>query len=202
MGLIKPGEREEPFTAPAADGRACVVIALRELPHPDLGLPECVIDVRGDDALDLVFDSQADPNTAAVAKAGAWEVDSVQLDQHGWRAYLSAAAGGLGCGTILRAPVGGAAGSAGGTESASTIMGMDQQAISFGPTRTAGSEGVVVAYLPALSDLEQLRRQAKDLLHEATRRAAEAVASIDAISDRVTLASAQLAIAREYLFAS
>jgi hypothetical protein len=59
-----------------------------------------------------------------------------------------------------------------------------------------------MTYLPARPDLEQLRHQAKDLLREATRGAAEAVARIDAVSDRVTLASAQLAIAREYGFAS
>jgi ankyrin repeat protein len=59
-----------------------------------------------------------------------------------------------------------------------------------------------MTYLPARPDLEQLRHQAKDLLRAATRGAAEAVARIDAVSDRVTLASAKLAIAREYGFAS
>ncbi len=63
-------------------------------------------------------------------------------------------------------------------------------------------EGVVRTYLPARPDLEQLRHQAKDLLREATRGDAEAQARIHAVSDRLILASAQLAIAREYGFES
>lgn len=59
-----------------------------------------------------------------------------------------------------------------------------------------------MTYLPARPDLEQLRHQAKDLLHEAARGDTQALGRIHAVSDRVILASAQLAIAREYGFAS
>ena len=59
-----------------------------------------------------------------------------------------------------------------------------------------------MTYLPARPDLEQLRHQAKDLLRHATRGEAEALARIHAVSDRLILASAQLATAREYGFES
>ena len=59
-----------------------------------------------------------------------------------------------------------------------------------------------MTYLPARPDLEQLRHQAKDRLRKATRGEADALARIQAVSDRVILASAQLAIAREYGFDS
>lgn len=59
-----------------------------------------------------------------------------------------------------------------------------------------------MTYLPARPDLEQLRHQAKDLLREATHGDVDALARIHAISDRLILASAQLAIAREYGFES
>jgi ankyrin repeat protein len=59
-----------------------------------------------------------------------------------------------------------------------------------------------MTYLPARPDLEQLRHQAKDVLSEATHGEAEALARIHAVSDRVILASAQLAIAREHGFES
>jgi uncharacterized protein len=54
--------------------------------------------------------------------------------------------------------------------------------------------------LPVQANLEQLRRQAKDLLHAAKAGDAAALRRIDAVSDRVQLASAQLALAREYGF--
>ena len=57
-------------------------------------------------------------------------------------------------------------------------------------------------YLPARPDLDQLRYQAKDLLHAARRGHSEAIARITGVSDRVTLSSAQLALAREYGFSS
>ncbi len=57
-------------------------------------------------------------------------------------------------------------------------------------------------YLPVRPDLDQLRHQAKDLLHAAQRGDIEAAARIRAVSDRVILSSAQLAVAREYGFAS
>jgi uncharacterized protein len=56
--------------------------------------------------------------------------------------------------------------------------------------------------LPARAHLEQLRHQAKDLLRSAKRGDADAVELIRSVSDRVTLASAQLAVARAYGFAS
>jgi uncharacterized protein len=59
-----------------------------------------------------------------------------------------------------------------------------------------------MTYLPARSDLDQLRRQAKDLLRDANHGDAGALARIHAVSDRMILASAQLTIAREYRFDS
>ncbi len=73
----------------------------------------------------------------------------------------------------------------------------------FRPRRgPRGDQGDVMPFLPARPDLDQLRHQAKDLLHAAQRGGPEAIARIGAVSDRVILASAQLAIAREYGFAS
>ena len=59
-----------------------------------------------------------------------------------------------------------------------------------------------MTYLPARPDLEQLRHQAKDLLRDGTNEEPQALARIHAVSDRLILASAQLAIAREYGFES
>lgn len=59
-----------------------------------------------------------------------------------------------------------------------------------------------MADLPARPDLGQLRHQAKDLLHAAQRGDPGAVARINAVCDRLILSSAQLALAREYGFAS
>jgi ankyrin repeat protein len=56
--------------------------------------------------------------------------------------------------------------------------------------------------LPARPDLDQLRHQAKDLLHAAQRGNPAAAARINAVSDRLILSTAQLALAREYGFAS
>ena len=56
--------------------------------------------------------------------------------------------------------------------------------------------------LPARPDLAQLRHQAKDLLREARSGDPTAAARIRAVSEAVTLASAQLALAREYGFPS
>lgn len=56
--------------------------------------------------------------------------------------------------------------------------------------------------LPARPDLAQVRRQAKELLRAAEAGEADAQRRIGAVSDRLRLASAQLAIAREYGFAS
>jgi ankyrin repeat protein len=56
--------------------------------------------------------------------------------------------------------------------------------------------------LPARPDLDHLRHQAKDLLHAAQRGDAVAITRINAVSDQVMLSTAQLALAREYGFAS
>jgi uncharacterized protein len=59
-----------------------------------------------------------------------------------------------------------------------------------------------MAYLPARPDLGQLRRQAKELLRAARNGDPDALARIRAVSPTVILASAQLAVARGYGFAS
>ncbi len=59
-----------------------------------------------------------------------------------------------------------------------------------------------MADLPARPDLDQLRHQAKDLLHAAQRGDPGAAARINAVSGRLILSSTQLAVAREYGFAS
>ncbi len=56
--------------------------------------------------------------------------------------------------------------------------------------------------LPLRPDLAQLRCQAKDLLRAAQRDDKDAVARLRAVSDRLILDSALLALAREYGFAS
>jgi hypothetical protein len=70
-------------------------------------------------------------------------------------------------------------------------------------TRTAGSrKGDVMPDLPARPDLRQLRTQAKELLKAARSGDGDAVARIEAVSDRPMLVSAQLAVARAYGFPS
>jgi uncharacterized protein len=59
-----------------------------------------------------------------------------------------------------------------------------------------------MADLPARPDLAQLRRQAKELLAAAHAGDATALARLEAVSGRPTLAAAQLALAREHGFAS
>jgi ankyrin repeat protein len=56
--------------------------------------------------------------------------------------------------------------------------------------------------LPARPDLDQLRRQAKELLRGAQQGQPDALQRMQAVSDRRTLATAQLAVAREHGFAS
>lgn len=56
--------------------------------------------------------------------------------------------------------------------------------------------------LPVGADLGQLRQQAKDLLRAAKHGDGDALVRIRAVSHRVILASAQLAVAREHGFAS
>jgi uncharacterized protein len=57
-------------------------------------------------------------------------------------------------------------------------------------------------FLPVRPDLDQLRHQAKDLLHAAQRGEPDAAARIRAVADQIMLSAAQLAVAREYGFAS
>jgi Family of unknown function (DUF5990)/Ankyrin repeats (many copies)/Ankyrin repeats (3 copies) len=59
-----------------------------------------------------------------------------------------------------------------------------------------------MADLPARPNLDQLRHQAKDLLHAAQRGDRDAAARITAVSERPVLSAAQLALAREYGFTS
>ncbi len=56
--------------------------------------------------------------------------------------------------------------------------------------------------LPDRPDLDQLRRQARELLRAATDGEPRALARIRSVSDRTTLSAAQLALAREYGFPS
>lgn len=54
--------------------------------------------------------------------------------------------------------------------------------------------------LPFPPDLDQLRRQARELLRAAAQGESDALARLHAVSDRVMLSAAQLAVAREYGF--
>src|SRR5580704_16208132 len=56
--------------------------------------------------------------------------------------------------------------------------------------------------LPGRPNLDQLRRQARELLRAAVGGEQAALARIRAVSERVSLSAAQLAVAREYGFAS
>jgi hypothetical protein len=56
--------------------------------------------------------------------------------------------------------------------------------------------------LPDRPDLDQLRRQARELLRAATNGEARAVTRLRAVSERVTLSAAQLAVAREHGYPS
>ena len=59
-----------------------------------------------------------------------------------------------------------------------------------------------MADLPARPSLDHLRRRARDLLRAARAGDTTAAGRIRAVADALTLASAQLAVAREYGFAS
>jgi hypothetical protein len=70
-------------------------------------------------------------------------------------------------------------------------------------TRTAEpDEGDVMPELPAHPNLDQLRHQARDLLRAAHSGDVASAARIGVVADRLTLAGAQLALAREYGFSS
>src|SRR5690348_7795284 len=60
----------------------------------------------------------------------------------------------------------------------------------------------VMSALPGRPDLDQLRRQARELLRAAAAGDEEALRRIRAVPGRQTLSAAQLAIAREHGFAS
>jgi hypothetical protein len=59
-----------------------------------------------------------------------------------------------------------------------------------------------MATLPPHPDLDQLRRQAKELLRAARNGDAHALARIGSVSEKLTLSTAQLVLAREHGFAS
>ncbi|HET9894986.1 MAG TPA: hypothetical protein VFQ44_08620 [Streptosporangiaceae bacterium] len=59
-----------------------------------------------------------------------------------------------------------------------------------------------MSVLPAQPNLEHLRRQARDLLRAAREKDAVAAGRLGAVAAPLTLAGAQLALAREYGFAS
>src|ERR1700722_2392502 len=56
--------------------------------------------------------------------------------------------------------------------------------------------------LPGRPNIDQLRRQARDLLRGAADGESSALARIRAVSERVSLSAAQLAVARDYGFGS
>jgi len=56
--------------------------------------------------------------------------------------------------------------------------------------------------LPSHPDLDQLRRQARELLRAAIAGEQESITRIHVVSPQLTLSSAQLALAREYGFRS
>ena len=56
--------------------------------------------------------------------------------------------------------------------------------------------------LPERADIDQLRRQARELLRAAAAGEPEALTRLRAVSERPTLAAAQLAVAREHGFRS
>jgi hypothetical protein len=59
-----------------------------------------------------------------------------------------------------------------------------------------------MAVLPVQPHLDHLRRQARDLLRAARAGDEAAAGQISAVSGRLTLSAAQLALARDYGFAS
>ena len=104
---------------------------------------------------------------------------------------------------MIAAAFEGASGSAGRTESTSPtrstwVAGRVFQGLAADP----GSEENVMRQLPQRPDLDQLRRQARELLRAAVKGERGALSRINAVAKPLTLSSAQLAIAREYGFAS
>src|ERR1700730_391441 len=95
-------------------------------------------------------------------------------------------------------------GSRAGPESTSASKGraFRQDRLLIGPKREPGLRGDVMSELPGRPNLDQLRRQARELLRAATGGEPDALARLRAVSERVTLSAAQLAVAREYGFPS
>src|SRR5262249_2382204 len=104
---------------------------------------------------------------------------------------------------LLRGACEGAAGSAGRTESTSLKCSQPKHdllaAWQCGPR---AGEGDVMATLPAHPHLDHRRHQAKDLLRAARQGDQRSVEMIRQFSGRLTLAAAQLAVARDYGFPS
>src|SRR5437764_1128609 len=97
----------------------------------------------------------------------------------------------------------GASGSADRTESTSRAACSERDVLLHGPARGPRvGNGDVMTTLPANPNLEQLRRQAKELLRAAKTGEPDAVRRVEATSVRLSLAAAQLAVAREYGFTS
>src|ERR1700677_2270570 len=70
------------------------------------------------------------------------------------------------------------------------------------PECEPGRRGDVMSGLPERPDLDQLRRQARELLRAGANGEPRAVDRLRAVSPYVTLSAAQLALAREYGFQS
>jgi hypothetical protein len=64
--------------------------------------------------------------------------------------------------------------------------------------RTTGGEEIAMPELPDRPDIDQLRRQARDLYRAAAVGEPDARARVFTVSDRIALSTAQLAVAREY----
>jgi hypothetical protein len=73
-----------------------------------------------------------------------------------------------------------------------------QDRLRIAPEREPGRRRDVMSELPERPDLDQLRRQARELLRAAAKGQPAAVARLRAVSERVTLSAAQLAVARDY----
>jgi hypothetical protein len=77
-----------------------------------------------------------------------------------------------------------------------------QDRLRIAPEREPGRQGDVMPDLPGRPDLAQLRRQARELLRAAAKGEPTAAGRLRAVSERVTLSAAQLAVAREYGYRS
>src|SRR5690349_8039740 len=77
-----------------------------------------------------------------------------------------------------------------------------QDRLRSAPECEPGPRGDVMPELPDRPNLDQLRRQARELLRAAAHNEPSAVARLRAVSDRITLSAAQLALAREYGYRS